>query len=80
MDFQEDDIVCPCSGTRLAKLRQRFHDGLMTLEALSDATGVCSGCAGCESDVIEIIEGFQRDLAETQQPMTSPLRDAAPQE
>lgn len=63
MDFQEDDIVCPCSGTRLARLRQRFADGLTTLEALSDATGVCSGCAGCESDVIEIIEGFQRDLA-----------------
>ncbi|HAZ42411.1 MAG TPA: (2Fe-2S)-binding protein [Methylococcaceae bacterium] len=59
MDFKDDDIVCPCSGTKLSKLRQRFCDGLKTLEALSDATGVCSGCAGCESDVEELIEGFR---------------------
>jgi bacterioferritin-associated ferredoxin len=63
MDFLENDIVCPCSGTRLSKLRQRFSDGLTTLEALSDATGVCSGCAGCESDVAEIIEGFHAEAA-----------------
>lgn len=66
MDFQEDDIVCPCSGTRLSRLRQRFADGLKTLEALSDATGVCSGCAGCESDVAELIEGFHAAEAQSQ--------------
>lgn len=65
MDFQEDDIVCPCSGTRLSRLRQRFADGLKTLEALSDATGVCSGCAGCESDVAELIEGFHAAEAQS---------------
>lgn len=25
-----------------------------------DATGVCSGCAGCESDVEALIEGFRQ--------------------
>lgn len=63
MDFQEDDIVCPCSGTRLSRLRQRFMDGLTTLEALSDATGVCSGCAGCESDIEQIIQEFHQHNA-----------------
>lgn len=75
MEFQEDDIVCPCSGTRLARLRQRFSDGLRTLEELSDATGVCSGCAGCESDVVEILNGFIRDLAETEPSAAPPLND-----
>lgn len=77
MEFQEDDIICPCSGTRLARLRQRFFDGLRTLEALSDATGVCSGCAGCESDVVEIIDGFQRELDAARNEDAAALNDAS---
>lgn len=80
MEFQEDDIICPCSGTRLARLRQRFLDGLRTLEALSDATGVCSGCAGCESDVVEIIDGFQRELDAARNEAAAALNDASSSE
>lgn len=53
--FDDEEIICPCSGTRVARLKIRFQDGLRTLEALADATGVCTGCAGCEADVVELI-------------------------
>lgn len=53
--LEDEEIICPCSGTRVGRLKIRFQDGLRTLEALADATGVCTGCAGCEADVVELI-------------------------
>ena len=66
--LEDEEIICPCSGTRVGRLKIRFQDGLRTLEALADATGVCTGCAGCEADVVELIAHL-----EANDPMESPV-------
>jgi NAD(P)H-nitrite reductase large subunit len=50
-----DEIVCPCSGTRRAQILVVLNRGDCSLDAVSRATGACSGCGGCEYDVERII-------------------------
>ena len=49
-------IVCSCSGTRREQILKRFEEGLRTLDALSQATGACSGCGACEPEVEALIQ------------------------
>lgn len=57
-EVDEEMVVCACSGTRLSQLKKRFADGLTTLEELSDATGVVSGCGGCEWDIGDLLKAW----------------------
>lgn len=52
---QEDDIICPCSGTRRSMI-QSLHEQGMDLDAISRWTGAVSGCGGCEWDIAEILQ------------------------
>lgn len=54
--MEEDTILCNCSGTRVSQVVTRYRQGLTTLEALSDATGIVSGCGGCEWDLCALLE------------------------
>lgn len=63
--MDDQDIICPCSGTRVGRIRTRFQDGLRSLEQLADATGVCTGCAGCECDVASLIAQLEQEFPET---------------
>lgn len=57
----EDEIMCPCSGTRRSTIEKLFHAGF-DLDAISRKTGALSGCAGCEWD----IEQYLKELAQQQ--------------
>ena len=51
-----DEIICPCSGTRRAQILTVLNRGEHSLDAVSRATGACSGCGGCEYDVEQMIQ------------------------
>jgi NAD(P)H-nitrite reductase large subunit len=42
----------PCSGTTLGQIRQLVDKGAVHLKEISHATGACSGCGGCDYDVM----------------------------
>jgi NAD(P)H-nitrite reductase large subunit len=58
-DFPEDEVVCHCSGTGRAYIRNLFEQG-MDVDAISRWTGALSGCGGCEWD----IKDFLKELTE----------------
>ena len=50
-----DEIICPCSGTTKAKIKNLVKAGF-DLEAISRKTGVLTGCSGCEWEIAEFIK------------------------
>lgn len=55
----EDEVMCPCSGTRRNNIQSLFEQG-MDMDAISRWTGAVSGCGGCEWD----IAAFLKELGE----------------
>jgi len=51
-----EDIICDCTGTTREKVQQLIDDGADSLDAISDATGACTGCASCDILVMEMLE------------------------
>ena len=51
-----DAIICDCTGTTYKKVQQLIDDGADSLETISDATGVCTGCASCDILVMELLD------------------------
>lgn len=51
-----DAVLCDCTGTTYKKVQQLIDDGANSLEKISNATGVCTGCASCDILVIELLE------------------------
>lgn len=51
----KQDIICPCSGTTAAQIERVVGRGVTDLEGISQATGACSGCGGCEYEVGELL-------------------------
>lgn len=56
----EDDIICDCSGTTIAKVISLIHDG-HDLDTISRKTGAFSGCGGCEYDLQVLYEQHNKD-------------------
>jgi NAD(P)H-nitrite reductase large subunit len=54
----ENEIICPCSGTTRKKVITLFQQG-MDVEAISRYTGAISGCGGCEWDIADSIKQYQ---------------------
>lgn len=51
----EDEVMCPCSGTRRSNIQSLFEQG-MDMDAISRWTGAVSGCGGCEWDIAEFLK------------------------
>ena len=51
----QDDVICPCSGTRRSKVRALFLQG-MDAQGISAMTGALTGCGGCEWDIEEYLK------------------------
>ena len=49
------DIICTCSGTRRSQIIRLMDAGVTSLDAISSATGACSGCGACDSDILEFM-------------------------
>ncbi len=50
-----DEIICPCSGTTKAKIKNLVEAGF-DLDAISRKTGALTGCSGCEWEIAEFIK------------------------
>ncbi len=52
-------VICPCTGTTVEKVQDLLVSGRASdVDKISRITGACSGCGGCEYDVMKLIEGF----------------------
>lgn len=56
-----NDLICRCSGTTATQLKRLIAQGITDLEALSQATGVCSGCGGCDADVLAFLAEYHQE-------------------
>ncbi|MGZ8219085.1 (2Fe-2S)-binding protein [Methylomagnum sp.] len=52
---RKKDIVCRCSGTTTEQIKRHVANGVNDLDGLSRATGVCSGCGGCDTEVLALL-------------------------
>lgn len=55
-DQESDRTICFCNAVSLRELVQAIRDGARTLEAIQEITRASTGCGGCESEVVEILE------------------------
>jgi len=49
------NIVCRCSGTTQEQISKLVEHGIDDLESLSRATGACSGCGACDTDIMALL-------------------------
>ena len=56
---QQDEVMCPCSGTKRSTIQRMFEQGL-TVEEISQRSGALSGCGGCEWDIAEFVESVSK--------------------
>lgn len=55
-----DEIVCRCSGTTTEQVIKLLEKGVADLDGISRATGACSGCGACDSDIQALIDQFSQ--------------------
>ena len=58
VDNQADEIMCACSGTTRGKIYDLVMQG-KDFEAISQWTGVNTGCSGCEWDISEFVRALE---------------------
>ncbi len=56
-DNPADEIMCVCSGTTRGKIYDLVMQG-KDFEAISQWTGVNTGCSGCEWDISEFVKAL----------------------
>jgi bacterioferritin-associated ferredoxin len=57
IDNLADEIMCVCSGTTRGKIYDMVMQG-KDFEAISQWTGVNTGCSGCEWDISEFVKAL----------------------
>jgi NAD(P)H-nitrite reductase large subunit len=55
-EFNDDAIVCDCSGTTCGKIKSLVDDGVIDSDTISRKTGAISGCGSCEWDIEELLD------------------------
>ena len=55
----ENEVICPCSGTKRGNIQNLFEQG-MDIDAISRWTGAVSGCGGCEWDIAEFLKDLEQ--------------------
>ncbi|CAI8720390.1 (2Fe-2S)-binding protein [Methylocaldum szegediense] len=55
---QKKDVICRCSGTTTAQIKRLVDKGVNDLESLSRATGACSGCGACDTDIMALLAEY----------------------
>jgi nitrite reductase (NADH) large subunit len=54
--------VCFCYNVTEAQIKEAIQSGIHTLEGLKASLHSSTGCTGCESEVIEILEATLKEL------------------
>ena len=52
---RKQDVICRCSGTTAGQIRRLIDQGVDDLDSLSRATGACSGCGACDTDILDLL-------------------------
>lgn len=55
MDIKEPPL-CYCTGTTAEKILTLIEQGKNSLEEIINATGVTTGCGGCDYEVAKLVE------------------------
>jgi bacterioferritin-associated ferredoxin len=55
---RKKDIICGCSGTTAAQIKKHIDKGVEDLEGISRATGACSGCGACDTEVLALMAEY----------------------
>jgi NAD(P)H-nitrite reductase large subunit len=56
--MNDKDIICGCSGTTTVQIKKYIDIGVDDLESISRATGACSGCGACDTDILAFIADY----------------------
>jgi bacterioferritin-associated ferredoxin len=64
IDNLADEIMCVCSGTTRGKIYDLVMQG-KDFEAISQWTGVNTGCSGCEWDISEFVKALKEQTSQT---------------
>jgi bacterioferritin-associated ferredoxin len=64
IDNLADEIMCVCSGTTRGKIYDMVMQG-KDFEAISQWTGVNTGCSGCEWDISEVVKALKEQTSQT---------------
>ncbi len=56
---QDEEIICHCTGTSPSKIKTLYKEGCTNFEAMSDRSGVCTGCGGCEDSVRDLMNDLK---------------------
>lgn len=52
---EESEIVCECLSVTKKQLQEQINKGIDTLEGLSNATGACTSCKGCQYRILQML-------------------------
>ncbi|MDD1611370.1 MAG: (2Fe-2S)-binding protein [Methylococcaceae bacterium] len=51
----QEELICFCSGTTRAKIKELIANDVNTIEKIADATGATTGCGGCDDSIVELL-------------------------
>jgi bacterioferritin-associated ferredoxin len=54
----KEDRICVCSGTTARQIKRLVDKGVNDLEGVSRATGACSGCGACDTDILALLAEY----------------------
>jgi bacterioferritin-associated ferredoxin len=52
---QQRKLICYCSGTSEAKIKELLANNVNTIENIVNATGATTGCGACENSVVDLL-------------------------
>jgi len=59
--WNDDDIVCYCTGLTVKDIRAAIEAGATTVEAIGKATGAGTHCGGCAKDAqLQLLEAYAK--------------------
>ncbi|MVF24549.1 MULTISPECIES: (2Fe-2S)-binding protein [unclassified Methylocaldum] len=60
---QKKGVICRCSGTTTGQIRRLVDKCVNDLDSLSRATGACSGCGACDSDILALLAEYTSSVS-----------------
>lgn len=58
--MDRDKLICRCFKVNAGKIEDAIKEGATTLEEVQEKTNASTGCGGCASEVMELIEELKK--------------------
>jgi bacterioferritin-associated ferredoxin len=55
---RKKDVICGCSGTTAGQIKRLIDKGVDDFDEISRATGACSGCGACDTDILALLAEY----------------------